>query len=596
MVDLITRMTAKYPDDRPDDMLEIISEMEKLAAKYAPVVVGAGPTEEARAAMTQRTVREWQSTLVLVLIAAIIVGTVLVFVLPGGGSEGGPARETPTAEEQAAAALNEAKTYEAQHPEDPQTALEKYKSIIRFFPNTRVVAEAKEAESKIAFKVAAQEATRLGQSNRLYDAVLTFETYVNQYPNAPETKEAEREKSYILVMIKDNYNKDMLEAANLIQEGKTDQARDVLRRILSYCTPELSEKARRDFDRELGSAGSQALRMTHSAAWQAATPMLAAVAAQLVRHDHKQALALSEDFLSSSLPEGVEQILQWERQDVSILHKVIENFEAALGDATGREDSTDFKLADGRNISGKVVAGADGYYLKLGENKTWRISPADLAPANVLKLAGMSTEKPEAELTSMLYELYHGNLSKARALLEQLQSSTESNVLSRYEKKLEIVSAMPLGPDRLSSQPADPLDIRKTAQIVESARNFIAQRNWDQAYSLLKKAVSLNPGEQDVWSLLAKCAAEKDLTAEAIQYYRRALTLNPGNPILWNQLGNLYLKQEENGLALSSFGRSSRMNPVDPAAVLGRIEALHRLGRDAEALKVQKEWEETRQK
>jgi tetratricopeptide (TPR) repeat protein len=158
------------------------------------------------------------------------------------------------------------------------------------------------------------------------------------------------------------------------------------------------------------------------------------------------------------------------------------------------------------------------------------------------------------------------------------------------------VSAVPLGPDRLPPLPEDPLDIRRAAAIVESARGMTERRNWDRAYSLLKEALSINPGEQDAWRMLAVCAQQKELTAEAIQYCRRALTLNPGNPILWNQLGNLYLKQDESGLALSSFGRSGRMNPADPAAAQGRIEALHRLGRDEEALQVQKEWEKARQK
>ena len=324
--------------------------------------------------------------------------------------------------------------------------------------------------------------------------------------------------------------------------------------------------------------------------------MLAAVAVQLIKHDYSQAHALCDEFLSSSLPEGVEQILRWEKQDVSNLQKVMDNFEAALGDAAGRKDSTDFTLADGRKISGRVVAGTGGYYLELGEGKTWSIRPADLTPANVLKLAGMNVTKPDAELTSMLYVLYHGNLSKAQAMLTGLESRTEPDVFSRYKRKVEIIAAMPLGPDRLPSQPVDPLDIRKAAQILDSARNFIAQRSWDRALSLLKEAVSINPGEQDGWNMLAKCAAEMKLNAEAIQYYRKALTLNPGNPILWNQLGSLYLKQDEPGLALSSFGRSGRMNPADPAAVQGRVEALHKLGRVDEAKQVQKEWEKARQK
>ncbi len=596
MADLIARMTAKYPGDRPTDMLEVISEMEKLAAKYTPVVVGAAPTEEARAAMTRRTVREWQPVLVYAIIAAIVAGTIFIFLLPSGGPGEGTGRKTPTIEEQAAAALKDAKTYEAEHADDFVVTLEKYKSISRFFPDTSVVGKAKEAERRIAYKAAAADATRLGRENRLYDAVLAYEIYANQYPDAPQSKEAAQEKAHLLDMIRDNYNRNMLEAGTLIQEGKTDQARAVLAGILSYSTPELRDKARRDFDRELANAGSQALQKTYSAAWQAASPMLATAASRIVEHEYDGAMALYEEFLSSSLPAGVEQILQWEKQDISSLQKVMENFEAALGDAAGREGTTDFTLADGRTISGTVSAEADGYYLKLGENKTWRIRPADLAPANVLKLAGMGVDKPETVLTSMLYELYHGSLTRARALLAGLESRIEDESYSRYERKLEMLSAMPMGSGRPLPQPEDPLDIRRAAKIVDSAHEQIQRRDWDRAYLMLKEALSINPAERDAWSMLAGCAAQKKLTAEAVQYYRKALTLNPGNPILWNALGSLYLEQGEPGLALSSFGRSGRINPADPTAAQGRFEALHRLGKEEEARRVQEEWEKARQK
>jgi tetratricopeptide (TPR) repeat protein len=193
----------------------------------------------------------------------------------------------------------------------------------------------------------------------------------------------------------------------------------------------------------------------------------------------------------------------------------------------------------------------------------------------------------------MLYELYHGSLRKAQSLLTSLAESIDEEQRNRYRNKMQIVAMLP--PRSAGSAALDPRDIRGAARIVESAREMVKQKQWEAAYSLLKQAVEINPGEPNAWTLLARAAAKTDLPGEAVQYYRRALALNPGNTILWNELGKLYLEQGELGLALAAFGQTARLKPGDPVAAEGRIDILIRLGREEEARRVREEWEKARQ-
>jgi tetratricopeptide (TPR) repeat protein len=334
----------------------------------------------------------------------------------------------------------------------------------------------------------------------------------------------------------------------------------------------------------------------YAASWQASEPMLAVTTRQITQAEYSQAVASCDSYLSNPLPRGVHQVITWEKEDIARLQKVEENFEAALGDADRRGDSTSFVLADGTNIKGSVRREKDGYYLHLAEGRKWRIRLVDLAPSGVLKLAGMVSDDPEAVLTSALYELYHGSAGKALVMVNELESKLEAEKVTRYRNKIQLVTTLLARSIARARASADPRDIQKAAELVEGARTLMKQNDWDRAYQLLDQAARLNPAESGTWSLLAECATAKRLYSEAAGYYRRALAFNPTNSLLWNNLGKLYLDQEELGLALAAFGQSTAINPADPVAAEGRIEALTKLGQEDAARRVKEAWEKARER
>jgi tetratricopeptide (TPR) repeat protein len=588
---LVARMTAKEPEDRPSSMDEVLSEMERLAASVIPVVVGAAPSASAKLAITKKIAKRRLTVVLYILLTVAVVATFLAFTLEG--CENDQPSQTAAADQQAARSLEEARKFEQENGATAEV-LEKYRGVVRAFPGTDEAVRAKDAERRLIFSMSAEKADEMVAADRLFEAMLVYDEFEKNSPGMEEGAEAGHRKNELQSRIENRFNGDVLDAARLVQQGDTDAAIALLQKAEVYGTPAIKDKAREETDKIRRLAGSVALEGAYVEAWEAARPMLAVMTRQIADYDYRAAEASCASFLESPLPEGVSRIMRWEQEDIGRLLKVEENFAAAAGDAANRGTETSFTLADGTSISGIVKAHADGYYLHIGEDRVWRIRTADLAPSGVLKLAGMEVKDRDAILTSMLYELYHGSMRKARSLLSGMAGTLGEEQLNRYENKIRVLSALPSR--GAGSANLDPREIRRAAQIVEGARGLVKEKEWDRAYPLLKQAVGINPGEPDAWGLLAKAAAQKALPAEAVQYYRRALALSPGNAIFWNELGRLYLSLGELGLALAAFGQSARMNPADTLAAEGRIEALLRLGRDEEASRVRQEWEKARQK
>ncbi len=593
---LIVRMTAKNPDDRPPSMPAVLAELERAAAKLAPVLVGAGPSESARDAMARRTARARRRTLFYILVGVVVVATFLAFHLPGTSPTQPRGAKPSTAEQQAALALQVAAAFEADNPEDTAAALERYRSTAGSFPNTTAGEKARAAQQRLALKLTTMEAGRLEAQGRLYEAAAVYGAFEKQYAATAYSSDAGRKKTLLLLEIEDRFNNDMLEAASLCQNSQVQQAVALLEQAETYGSPRHKQKARSKIDEMLRSAGPPGLRGPLAVAWPAAEPMVTVITRQIADQLYEPAETSCDTFLSCPLPEGVAQIVRLERDDIVRLRKVLENFNAALGDAADRGGQTSFTLIDGTVVSGLVRAERREYYLYFSDDRKWRIRPADLASGNVLKLAGMDVDEPDAVLTAALYELYHGTVEKARVLFARLSSRLDKKTLVRYGNKLVVVASLLAGRTSRARTPVDPRDIRQAVKILERARRVIKQKNWNQAYPLLRQAAQLNPAEWETWRLLGLCAAAKGLPVDAIQYYRKALALSPGNSNLWNELGKLHLARDELGLALAAFRQAACTNPADPIAMHGRVETLLRLGREDEARHVQEEWEKNRRR
>lgn len=593
---MIEKMTAKNPADRHPSMLEAVAELESLAAKFTPSAVGAGPTESARHAMYRRSTRERRKLLAYALIAVIVVAGFLAFYLPGGREEGTTGSQTITPAQRAEKALEEARNFEAQHPDSLEEILELYRSIAGAYSGTDAASKAREEQRRVLLGLTVRNVSELVKQDRLYDAAMACDAFERHHPGSDESSEAARRKSELLRIIEDRFHSDMLQASIQEQKGETQPAIERLKQVEVYGSPEHREGARQKIDEMQRRAGASRLQGAHTAAWETAEPMLAIVMDHIARREYQEAEKACDSFLSGPLPEGIRQIISWERKDIARLRKVQENFEAALGDAANRGSRTSFTLADGATIAGTVSTQPDGYYLELSKDRKWRIRSADLLASVVLKLAGMEVRETEAMLTTALYELYYGIRENASRLVAELSSELDEESLTRYRHKVQLVSALIAKRAARTQTTLDPRELKRAAGIVESARMLMEQKEWNQSYQLLRQAVEINPAEPDTWRLLAVSADRKGLSNEAAGYYRKALAFNPGNPILWNALGKVYLAQNELGLALAAFSQASRINPADPVAARHRIEVLKRLGREEEARRAEQEWETIRQR
>ena len=203
-------------------------------------------------------------------------------------------------------------------------------------------------------------------------------------------------------------------------------------------------------------------------------------------------------------------------------------------------------------------------------------------------------DEPDAIHTVFLYELYHGSLDNARSLLGRLSGKVDKKTYTRCKDKL--ITITPAFAESMARVRAttDSEDIRRASMTTASARRFIQQKKWDEAYPLLRQAVETYPLDWTSWYLLASAASARKLTTEAATCYHRAIALRPGNTDLWSGLGKLRLARNELGLALASFRQAARINPGNPVAMQGRVEILIRLNRKEEARRVQEEWEKNR--
>ncbi len=590
LAELIVKMTSKAPQERPASMLEVISEMEQIAEEIVLMLPGTRGIPGA-ARFTTRIIRGLRAKFVYVLIAAVLIGTFVVFSLPGRAPSTESTRRRLTSEERAERALREAIAYEAQKPDKLPEVRQRYSRITSTFPDTSAAALAIAAERRVALALAAREAEALLAQGRIFEAGQAYDNFEKHYASTVEGSDAARKEQELRRLGEDRFNRDLLEAEHLFAQGKLEKVVKLLKSVEVYGNPAQREKAVLRADKMLGSGSTLALQDAGEAAWRASGPMLALTARQITGRNYAAAAATCESFLTNPLPQGIDKIIRWEKEDISKLRQLHDKFEAALDALAEKGEETNLTLVDGQVISGRIKKEMHGYDLELGQEGSWRIRVDNLATEYVLELAGIQAEEPDMCLRAFLYELHYGSADKARALLKHSGALVEAQTLSRYLNKMHLVSTW-----ARKRVPASERDVRRAARIVESTRALIKSKKWSQAYPLLKQAVELNPAEKEAYPLLAQAAAGKGLPAKAIDCYQAALEMAPLNLEAWNELGKLHFAREELGLSLAAFGQAARIDPADPVAMQGRVETLLALGREEEARRVRAEWEKTQSK
>ncbi|MBP7830812.1 MAG: tetratricopeptide repeat protein [Kiritimatiellae bacterium] len=114
-----------------------------------------------------------------------------------------------------------------------------------------------------------------------------------------------------------------------------------------------------------------------------------------------------------------------------------------------------------------------------------------------------------------------------------------------------------------------------------------AERNgeFDRAVKLLEQCLQLDPEYADAYNYLAYMWAEKGTQLDrAEEYVKKALAANPASAAYIDTLGWIYYMRGEYAKALEQLSQAAELLPEDPTILDHLGDALHKLGREDEAL------------
>lgn len=99
--------------------------------------------------------------------------------------------------------------------------------------------------------------------------------------------------------------------------------------------------------------------------------------------------------------------------------------------------------------------------------------------------------------------------------------------------------------------------------LLEEGKTYYNNEEYDKAIEIFKKAVELNPDDDDSWRWLGNSYNRNGQVEEAIKYYLKAAKLNPDDSRNWFNLGISYSNNEQYKEAINSFLKVVELNPDD---------------------------------
>jgi superkiller protein 3 len=100
------------------------------------------------------------------------------------------------------------------------------------------------------------------------------------------------------------------------------------------------------------------------------------------------------------------------------------------------------------------------------------------------------------------------------------------------------------------------------------------------AFNVIKKALSLSPGDHTHWNVLGIIAAHSAMGRPAMAQHAfiKSLQLENNNGLAWTNLGALYLKHGHMELAHKAFTAAQSLDPTYAAAWIGQAIIAHSIG------------------
>jgi len=122
--------------------------------------------------------------------------------------------------------------------------------------------------------------------------------------------------------------------------------------------------------------------------------------------------------------------------------------------------------------------------------------------------------------------------------------------------------ALDIAPSAIGSAAPD----LKASQLIQSGRDAAQNGNFEQALTLLKRALELEPKHKQGWSYLGDAHMALRQYSAAVDAYNRQLEVNPFDESVNNRIGYAYRTQRRYYEAEKAFRKQVELNPLDKFA------------------------------
>ncbi len=131
---------------------------------------------------------------------------------------------------------------------------------------------------------------------------------------------------------------------------------------------------------------------------------------------------------------------------------------------------------------------------------------------------------------------------------------------------------------------ADSLDRIKAEFFLKRALRSIDTKDFKQANTYLRKAVTIYPNYYDAWYAMAEMDENNQMESKALKEYKRCTEIDSSRPILFYKIGSIYTKTNRKKEAFENFDKAVKLNPSYIDALMQRASILTEWNKINEAI------------
>ena len=108
-----------------------------------------------------------------------------------------------------------------------------------------------------------------------------------------------------------------------------------------------------------------------------------------------------------------------------------------------------------------------------------------------------------------------------------------------------------------------------TVACVNKAKKLIREQKFEEAETVLKKALDISDQDSMIFKYLGKIYEQRGKFQQAEEYYRRSTKLNPNDKEIWLRLGMTLLNSQKLDEAISAFEKGDKITPYNTDVYTG---------------------------